>query len=236
MNRVFVLSPANCNGLRARWMLRRNSRLELAQRLRGSGAPVGEVFSFLSALYFRGKLAYASAFARPPANCAGIFVITPSAGLVPHNTMIRHAKLRGFGRVPIHVKNRSYCSALRRSAKRLAGEMTSDCEVILLGSIASGKYLDILRPIFEGRLRVPVEFMGLGDMSRGGLLLRCVKENSELEYIDAAALFDAAGERSRTRKQTGIGLAASATAARPPVTSFLPRADAGEDDGGGHIA
>jgi hypothetical protein len=201
MNRVFVLSPANCNGLRARWVLRRNSRLELAQRLRGCGAPLGEVFSFLSALYFRGKLAYANAFTRPPADCAGIFIITPSAGLVPHDTLIRHPRLRGFGRVPIHIKNRLYCSALRRSAKKLAGEMNSDCEVILLGSIASGKYLDILSPIFGSRLRVPAEFMGLGDMSRGGLLLRCVKENNELEYTDSAALLAAAVKRSRTSRR-----------------------------------
>jgi hypothetical protein len=52
MNRVFVLSPANCNGVRAQWLLRKNSRSDLAQRLRSPGAPLGEVFSFLSALYF----------------------------------------------------------------------------------------------------------------------------------------------------------------------------------------
>jgi len=203
MNRVFVLSPANCNGLRAQWVLRKDSRLELAQRLRGAGAPLGEVFSFLSALYFRGKLTYASAFARPPSGCAGVFIITPTAGLVPHNTIIRHPRLRGFARVPINVKNRLYCSALRRSAKRLAAEMASGCEVVLLGSIGTGKYLDVLGPIFGSRLRFPAEFLGLGDMSRGGLLLRCVRENNELSYIDATTLFDAAGKRSRgTRAQS----------------------------------
>jgi hypothetical protein len=196
MNRVFVLSPANCNGLRAQWVLRKNSRLELAQKLRGSGAPLGEVFSFLSALYFRGKLAYASAFARPPSDCAGIFIITPSAGLVPHDSLIRHQKLRGFRRVPIHLKSALYRSSLRRSAMKLAGRVSSDCEVILLGSLASGKYLSILSPIFGSRLRVPSQFVGLGDMSRGGLLLRCVKENSELTYMDAAVLCDAAVKRS----------------------------------------
>jgi hypothetical protein len=206
MNRVFVLSPANCNGLRAQWVLRKNSRLDLAPRLRSSGAPLGEVFSFLSALYFRGKLAYASAFARPPAACAGIFIITPSAGLVPHDTLIRHPRLRGFSRVPIHVKNQIYCSTLRRSAKKIAGNMTPDCEVILLGSIATGKYLEILGPIFGTRLRVPAEFLGLGDMSRGGLLLRCVKENSELTYIDIAALFRAASTARQQRELKSDGL------------------------------
>lgn len=213
MNRVFVLSPANCNGLRAQWVLRKNSRLELAQRLRGSGAPLGEIFSFLSALYFRGKLAYASSFARPPSGCAGIFIITPTAGLVPHDTIIRHPRLRGFGRVPINLKNRLYSSALRRSAKKLLAEMASDCEVVLLGSVGTGKYLDILGPIFGSRLRFPAEFLGLGDMSRGGLLLRCVRENNELSYIDAATLFDAAGKRSRGTKQNSVALAAPANPA-----------------------
>ena len=59
MNRIFLLSPAHCNGLRARHLLRKNSRSELAQRLRDTGVPLGELFSFLSALYFRGKLTYA---------------------------------------------------------------------------------------------------------------------------------------------------------------------------------
>ena len=86
MNRVFVLSPANCNGMRAQWLLRRNSRADLAQRLRSAGAPLGEVFSFLSALYFRGKLTYAQAFSRPPLDCPGIVIITPTIGLVPHDT------------------------------------------------------------------------------------------------------------------------------------------------------
>src|SRR5687768_5234523 len=148
MNRVFVLSPANCNGLRARWVLRKNSRSDLARRVRATGVPLGELFTFLSALYFRGKLAYAEAFAQPPANCPGILVITPTAGLVPHDTLIRLPKLRGFGRVPIHVKNRLYRSSLRRTARKLAIDMGPECELVLLGSVATGKYLDILGPIF----------------------------------------------------------------------------------------
>jgi hypothetical protein len=188
MKRVFVLSPANCNGLRARWILRKNSRSELARRLRDDGAPLGEIFSFLSALYFRGKLAYALAFAAPPAGSPGIWLITPTAGLLPHDQVIRLAGLRGYSRGRIHMKNKPYCAALRRSAKRLAAQTGEDCEIVLLGSLATGKYLDILAPIFGRRLRVPEEFIGRGDMSRGGLLLRCVKETRELNYIEATAL------------------------------------------------
>ncbi len=191
MTRIFVLSPAHCNGVRARWLLRKNSSLALAQRLHAEGVPLSEVFSFLSALYFRGKLAYAKTFARPPANCGGIFIITPTSGLVPHDTLIQGSKLRAFGRGAVDIKNRRYCSTLRSSARQLASEVGSECEVVLLGSIASAKYLGLLNPILGAQLRVPAEFIGLGDMSRGGLLLRCVKENRELNYIGAPKKIDA---------------------------------------------
>ena len=197
VNRVFVLSPASCNGLRARWVLKKNSRSDLAIRLRSSGVALGEVFTCLSALYFRGKLAYAQAYAAPPPGCPGILIITPTAGLVPHDVLIRLPRLRGFGRVPIHLKNRLYCSSLRRSARRLAVDIGPNCELILLGSVGTGKYLDILAPIFGGRLRIPAEFVGLGDMSRGGLLLRCVRENRQLNYIDAASVTTPGPKRSR---------------------------------------
>jgi hypothetical protein len=204
MSRVFLLSPANCNGLRARWLLRKNSRSGLAQRLRSSqGVPLGEVFSFLSALYFRGKLAYAQAFAEPPDRCPGILIITPTAGLLPHDTLVRLSRLRGFSRVPIRLKNRLYCASLRSSARTLAGEIGAGCEVVLLGSLASGKYLEILLPIFGSRLRAPAEFIGRGDMSRGGLLLRCVKENRQLNYIDTAVVSASDPKRIRTNKQVG---------------------------------
>ena len=190
MNRLFLLSPAQCSGLRARCLLRKNSRSELAQHLSGSGMPLGEIFSFLSALYFRGKLAYSKAFARPPDKIPGIFVITPTIGLVPPDAIVQAADLRRFGRAPIDLKNRRYCATLRQSASVLAGGLAADCEVILLGSIATGKYLDLLAPILGNRLRVPVDFIGRGDMSRGGLLLRSVRENRELPYIEVTALIE----------------------------------------------
>lgn len=203
MKRVFVLSPANCNGLRARWVLRKNSRSVMAERLRGKAATLGEVFSFLSALYFRGKLAYAQTFNEPPPDCPGILIITPTAGLMPHDTIIGVSRLRGFSRGRIHIKDRQYGNALRRSAKKLAAQMGSDCELVLLGSLATGKYLDILMPVFENRLRVPEEFIGRGDMSRGGLLLRCVREQQQLKYIDAACASALARRQDRSKAQRG---------------------------------
>jgi hypothetical protein len=184
MKRVFLLSPANCNGVRAGWILRRNARSEMAKRLRHpEGVPLAEVYTFLSALYFRGKIAYARAFANPPPSTAGVMIITPTAGLMPESATVRLSTLRGFSRVPVSVKNRRYRSGLLRGLRQLAVHIDQDCEVILLGSIATGKYLDLIQQVFADQLRVPAEFIGLGDMSRGALLLRCVKEGRELNYV-----------------------------------------------------
>ena len=189
MNRVFLLSPANCNGERAQWLLKRDARSDLALRLRAAeGAPLGEVFTFLSALYFRGKLTYARAFANPSAAGQGVLIITPTAGLLPHDQSVRLSTLRGFARVPIRKQHPLYRRSLTRTARQLAAELGADCEIVLLGSIASGKYLDILTHVLGDRLRVPREFIGLGDMSRGGLLLRCVREQRELDYVPVSQL------------------------------------------------
>src|SRR3954453_5322588 len=79
MKRVFLLSPAYAGGLRAQMIMSERAQFELARRLRSDYPPtLGEVFAFLSGLYFRGKLAYANAFAAGAA-----FVITPNRGLLP---------------------------------------------------------------------------------------------------------------------------------------------------------
>jgi hypothetical protein len=187
---VFLLSPANCGGRRATQLLSPRASFALAERLRsGGGAPIGEVFSFVSGLYFRGKLTYARRFAAPPEHGsdaivgAGVHVITPSAGLRTPETLVTQTALRSFAGVDIDRDNAAYCRPLEQSARTLARELGDGCEVVLLGSIASPKYVDILLAIFDGRLRFPAAFVGRGDMSRGGLLLRKASEGAELEYI-----------------------------------------------------
>jgi hypothetical protein len=192
---------------------------------------------FLSALYFRGKLTYARTFAQPPVSCEGVFIITPTAGLLPHNTMIRLSRLRGFSRVPINIKNRRYRGSLLRAVKALAAAIDSDCEVVLLGSISSGKYLDVLFHVLGDRLRVPVDFVGRGDMSRGALLLRCVRENRELEYITVSQLAErskrpafvplpSAGSTKRSQRfaltRQMFPLASSETSNDPSVQTATP--------------
>lgn len=162
----------------------------LATRLRSpAGAPLGEVMSFLSGLYFRGKLAYARTFGRPPERIirtsagGGVLIITADAGLVPDGTAITLDTLRAAAGVPISADNPRYRRPLETSARALAECLGGDCDVVLLGSIASAKYVDVLTRVFGDRLRFPLEFVGRGDMSRGGLMLRCVAEGRELTYV-----------------------------------------------------
>lgn len=184
MRRIFLLSPADCGGIRARHLLSGRANFLLANRLRTpEGVPLGEVFSFLSGLYFRGKLAYARAFARPPDGLPGVLVITPNMGLLPAEIPLMLRGLRGFARGEIHPDRSGYREPLTRDARLLAARTGEACETILLGSIATPKYVDILLHVFDRRLCFPAEFVGRGDMSRAGLMLRCVEEQRELTYI-----------------------------------------------------
>lgn len=156
----------------------------LAQRLRTSeGAPLGEIFTFMSGLYFRGKLAYASAFADPPPGTSGIHVIVPGQGLRPPGTSIDLKALRAIARVRVDPDNRRYTAPLRRDAAHLAEVLDSETAVVLLGSIATPKYLEPLQDVLGSRLQFPGEFIGRGDMSRGALMLRCAAERRELTYV-----------------------------------------------------
>jgi hypothetical protein len=185
--RVFLLSPAHCGGERAQLLLRDGADFDLARRVRRPpGAPLGEVFSFLSGLYFRGKLAYAEAFAAPPGALPGIYVITPNEGLRLHDEPVDHQRLRQFARVDIDAGDPRYHRPLARDAATLAEAVGPACEVVLLGSVATGKYLEPLTAALGDRLRFPIDFVGRGDMSRGGLLLRCARAGQQLEYAPVA--------------------------------------------------
>jgi hypothetical protein len=191
VNRIFLLSPANCSGKRAKQVMSPKSASPLAGQLRSSeGARLGDVFSFISGLYFRGKLTYARRFAAPdhPAGPAGsgVYIITANAGLRDPDTCVTVEAMLAFADGQVDPANARYRRPLERSARALAAEIGPDCEVILLGSVASPKYVDVLNGIFGERLRFPLDFVGRGDMSRGGLLLRKAREGVELEYAPVA--------------------------------------------------
>ena len=168
------------------------AEFDLAVRLRhADGVAIGEVFAFVSGLYFKGKLAYATAFARPPEPGAplagsGALVITPTAGLRPVETAVTPDALRAFAGVDIAANDPRYRRPLVASARALDEEIGPECDVVLLGSIASAKYVDVLTDVFGERLLFPIDFVGRGDMSRGGLLLRCVRSGEELRYAPVA--------------------------------------------------
>ena len=187
--RIFLLSPAQVGGRRTDVLVSPRATFPLALQLRApGGAPLGDVMSFLSGLYFRGKLAYARAFARPPRRVAaatggGVLVITSHAGLVPAETPVTPEVLTAAARVDIAANNPGYREPLAADARALAASLGKSCDVVLLGSIASAKYVDVLDGIFGDRLRFPIEFVGRGDMSRGGLMLRCARESRQLTYV-----------------------------------------------------
>jgi hypothetical protein len=186
-HRIFLLSPANVGGKRARMLLNPEAGFELAQRLRtGAGVSLGEVFTFMSGLYFRGKLAYARAFADAPDGQAGVLIITSNRGFVSADALVTAEELRSYSNVPIDARDERYRQPLIRDALALANSSSNNSSIVLLGSVASGKYVDHLLPIFGNRLHFPHEFVGRGDMSRGGLLLRSVAANRLLTHIPVA--------------------------------------------------
>ena len=197
--RIFLLSPANAGGERAQRLLSADCRTELALRLRAEGIRLGELFSFMSALYFRGKLAYAERFAAPAQNCAGVLVITPSRGLRLPSEIITVRDLEEMAAGRVDVEDERYLGPLKRDAERIRASLGKETQVVLLGSIATPKYVEPLAEVFGERLVFPAEFVGRGDMSRGGLLLKCTREAVELEYVRIAAA------QSGAKKSAGGG-------------------------------
>lgn len=184
MARIFILSPAKTGGERSKLIYNPHAKFDLAQRLRSDdGAPLAEVFSFLSGLYFRGKYTYAKAFARPPRKIPGILVITPNRGLLPAEIPVTIDDLKSFSEVSVDPKDPRYLEPLERDSNALAQVTSRRCDFVFLGSVSSNKYVEILLKFFGKRLLFPPDFLGRGDMSRGGLLLRHAASGEQLDYI-----------------------------------------------------
>jgi hypothetical protein len=206
MHRVFILSPARTSGKRASILMSQRAEFDLAKRLRSSdGAPLGEVFSFLSGLYFRGKYTYSKHFARPPKEKPGHYVITSDAGLMNAAESVDLSRLRNFADIPIDIREPRYTEPLRWSIDTLERSLPADCEVVLLGSIATNKYSEILVETLGSRLMFPREFIGRGDMSRGGLMLRAVTAGRELEYVSLSAVESRRGRRPPKLPNKNVG-------------------------------
>ena len=181
VRKLFLLSPAKINGARATFLMNPQATFALARQLHREGLPLADVFTFASGLYFRGKITYARQFAQSKTSDL-IRIITTNRGLVDPLLHVKPSDLAAFGEVDIHESNTSYHEPLRRDAETLRKQLNPDGLAILLGSIATAKYRDVLLHGFGSQLVFPSDFIGRGDMSRGALLLRAAKENIELPY------------------------------------------------------
>ncbi len=184
---VFLISPANLSGQRGAMLLNPSAKSPLARELRSAeGAVLGELFSFVSGLYFRGKLAYARAFGRAPAGLSVSYIISAGGGLCLADERVTLERLRGWAKVSIHQLNPHFSAPLVRHASALFERCPPATRFVLLGSVASDKYVEPLLEVFGEALFFPAAFAGLGDMSRGAVLLRAVRDDRELEYASVA--------------------------------------------------
>jgi hypothetical protein len=187
---MFLLSPANLGGQRAALILDAGAASPLAQQVRSpDGAPLVQVFSFISSLYFRGKATYAAAFGRPPPGVEATLVISPGDGLCLVDELLTLERMRAWAGVPIDARNAAFTEPLIRHAEALERAYGATTRFVLLGSVASDKYVRPLTRVFGDHLLFPPEFVGRGDMSRGALLLRAAREGRELAYqpVEGAA-------------------------------------------------
>ncbi|MGD9905441.1 MAG: hypothetical protein AB7U83_18385 [Vicinamibacterales bacterium] len=182
LTHVLLLSPAHSGGRRAQALLRPDAGSEAAARLRRGELTLGEAFALMSSLYFRGKLAYARSVVERRGEAATALVITPTRGLLSPNAIASAALLEEFAATDIAADDRRYRAPLERDLAALTRRLAADAVAVLLGSIATGKYVDVLGPALGDRLHYPPAFIGRGDMSRGGLLLRSAAAGVELDY------------------------------------------------------
>ena len=179
-----MLSPASLAGERGKLLFREQAAFPLALQARSpGGAPLGELFSFVSGLYFRGKLTYARAFGQPPPGLSGVQIISASEGLRSPDERVDLPRLRAWADVPIDARNPQFTEPLVEHAEELVRAVGARCRFVLLGSVATDKYVRPLAKVFGDWLLFPSDFVGRGDMSRGSILLKAAAAGRELAYV-----------------------------------------------------
>jgi predicted kinase len=216
---LFLLSPANLSGQRGKLVFNPTAGFPLAEQLRSpSGAPLGDVFSFISGLYFRGKKAYAEAFGRAPPGLSPGLVISPAEGLRFLHEPVTVERLQRWGEVPVDEHEPRFVQPLVEHAEALRSGLGDSARFVLLGSVATDKYVVPLTGVFGERLLFPPEFVGRGDMSRGSLMLQAARTGAELAYAPVLGL-DRRGARApgvSPRRARTNAVAAPRAEARPP--------------------
>ena len=197
---MFLLSPAFCGGRRGAILLKDGGTSLPAQQLTAGELTLGAAFSFVSGLYFRGKLAYARHFAAARVSASvddgGVGVITPTRGLQSPDRLVDARLLREFVGVDLASGDPRYLDPLVRDLHALEARLAPEHRVVLLGSVATAKYLEPIADILGARLCFPRDFIGRGDMSRGALMLQRVESSVELEYVPFSSAIARTGPRA----------------------------------------
>ena len=95
-------------------------------------------------------------------------MIVPGHGLRPPETVFSPEQLRATAHIDVDEDNPVHHDALLAAAASLDRATGHQCSFVLLGSVASAKYTTALLKVLDHRLLFPAEFVGRGDMSRGG--------------------------------------------------------------------
>ena len=206
--RIFLLSPARLDGKRAHLLFHPVTMFPEARALHSTaGAPIGEIFAFLSGLYFRGKLAYAEAFARPPLGLnSGVFVITPNRGLLNPSVRMTVDDLARLAKTEIDPSAKEFRKNPPAGRQSPRADAWPARRAHSAGQHRTRKYIDVLLSTFPQELLFPAVFVGRGDMSPGGLMLSCVDAHMELAYlpIRGAILRGARPPKLPPRSESGL--------------------------------
>lgn len=225
---LFLLSPANLSGQRGKLVFNPAAGFPLAEQLRSSeGAPLGDVFSFISGLYFRGKKAYAQAFGRGPPGLSPGLVISPAEGLRFLHEPVTVDRLQRWAEVPVDEHEPRFVRPLVEHAEALQRGLGDGARFVLLGSVATDKYVVPLTRVFGERLLFPPEFVGRGDMSRGSLMLQAARTGAELAYAPVLSI-DRRGARAPSVSRRAR---TNASAAKPPISESTAAGAAAASEG-----
>ncbi len=153
-----------------------------------------------------------------PQGLPATYVITPTRGLQPPDLLITKALVEEFAAVDVAGDEPRYFVPLVDDARTLADALPGHARVVLLGSVATSKYVEVLADALGARLHFPADFIGRGDMSRGALMLRSADSGVELEYITAAPTAVRRGRRP-PRLAPVTPVTSGAVSARPDLES-----------------
>jgi hypothetical protein len=124
-------------------------------------------------------------------------IISAGEGLRAPDERVDLARLRAWAEVDIDAGNRRFTEPLVEHAEELARAVGSGCRFVLLGSVATDKYVRPLAKVFGDWLLFPSDFVGRGDMSRGSILLKAAAAGRELPYVPVE------GTRRSTARSSG---------------------------------